>query len=388
MPTRGSRAQIRFAAAGTARASAALLGSGHGFMGGTFGYGRDPDVRPSGRFARRERGVVSNATYSFDVDANTVTAPLLAGKHGRRVTVWVMPDGESANAEQLAITGYATIVDNWQFATRAMFNVSIAADSAIDRTVAVVGPAATASTATYAGQQVELSVSTQTGELLLLTDGTAREISGGITFTPVTNYVEEVFGGQSYMGRVPTTEDGSLTIATVHRSASASTLQEAAHAIARSEGCIAAIETPYGWYAGGLFVPEMAVETPWDGLSSFTGDLPWSWDHDQGIRSGPWAFGPIEKKTISTTSTTIAPPSGFTGDFYAVVTAAAATESATARLAPSSGTARSEEIPLRRGIYRMADAPASTTRIVSSASPSSPVSITMIYGTRIQGQDA
>lgn len=386
---RGSQAQIRLAAAGTARTAATLFGPGHGFTPGTFSYGRDPDVRPSGRFARRERGTVSNAAYSFEIDADSVTVPLLAGKHGRRFTVWVMPDGESAGAEQLAITGYATIVDDWQFAAKARFTVAIAADSAIDTTAARTGADSPASTVVYASRQVELSVSTQTGELLEMTGGATRDVSGGITFTPVTNYLEEVFGGQAYMGRVPTTEDGAITIATVHRRASALTLQEAAATIARAEGCIAAIETPYGWYAGGLMVPEMGIETPWDGLASFSGDLPWSWDQEQGIRSGPWAFGPGEDQSIITNSdVAISPPSGFNGDFYAVVTASGSTEAATARLAPATGAARSTAIPLRHGIYRITNAPTNVTRLVISATPLLLVSITLIYGTRIQGEDA
>ena len=386
---RGSQAQIRLAAAGVARTAATLFGPGHGFTPGTFSFGRDPDVRPSGRFARRERGTVSNAAYSFEIDADSVTAPLLAGKHGQRFTVWVMPDGESAGAEQFAITGYASIVDDWQFAAKARFTVAIAADSEIDTTVAVVGDDSPASTVVYAARQVELSVSTQSDELLELTGGATREVSGGITFTPVTNFLEEVFGGQAYMGRVPTTEDGAISIATVHRETSSIVLQEAAATIARAERCLAAIETPYGWYAGGLMVPEMDVETPWDGLASFSGDLPWSWDQDRGIRSGPWAFGPSETKTFSTTAdVALTPPSNFTGDFYAVITAAGTTGTATGRLHQASGSARSDAIPLRRGIYRMANAPADITRLFISAAPPSPVTITIIYGTRIQGEDA
>ena len=386
---RGSKAQIRLAAAGTNRTAATLIDSGHGFTPGSFSYGRDPDVRPSGRFARRERGNVSNASYSFEIDADSVTVPLLAGKHGRRFTVWFMPDGESAGAEQLTITGYAAISADWQFAAKARFSVSIAADSEVSTTAAVVGTASPVRTVVYAGRQVALSVSTQTGELLEFTGGATRDVSGGITFTPVTNYLEEVFGGQGYMGRVPTTEDGAITIATVHRRASAITLQEAAAAIARAEGCIAAIETPYGWYAGGLMVPEMDVETPWDGLASFSGDLPWSWDQDRGIRSGPWAFGPSETKTFTaSTDVALAPPSGFTGDVYAVVTAAGATEAATATAAQATGTKKTKPIPLRLGIYRMADAPPAITRLIITATPAASVTITLIYGTRIQGEDA
>ena len=244
----------------------------------------------------------------------------------------------------------------------------------------------------YAARQVELSVSTQSDR----TAGAdrrrdARGQRGDHVHAAVTNYLEEVFGGQAYMGRVPTTEDGAISIATVHRETSSIVLQEAAATIARAERCLAAIETPYGWYAGGLMGPRRWTSrrrgTGW--LASRATCL------GRGTRTGasvaaPGPSGRVRPRPLAPLAATS--PShrraNFTGDFYAVITAAGTTGTATGRLHQASGSARSDAIPLRRGIYRMANAPADITRLFISAAPPSPVTITIIYGTRIQGEDA
>lgn len=113
-----------------------ISGEGNGLSEFQLDRTRAARVIPGGgQNVRRQKGALKDATFTFSVDANSITWPLLFGKTGERLYFEWSPRGTASGMPALAGSGFVQITEPFPSDDVVRFSVSGEVDGAITETV-------------------------------------------------------------------------------------------------------------------------------------------------------------------------------------------------------------------------------------------------------------